>query len=167
MNSFFIKNILIGLAISLSFSAIAQSDKYSTTASIGITSPLLNKGLGFHVGVNPKFSLTPGFALEGQVSYIYTHIGSAFLSGKESNYNTINVLSGGRLYLSDESARQRLYLNLLLGGNYLNQRFQSGAKSESYNLGFSSGLYIEGSQIVIGISYDSPRNNVLKVGFIF
>lgn len=145
----------------------AQEQKFSTLTTIGITSPILDNGIGFHVGLNPHLRLTERLSAEGQISYIYTKISSSFLSGNTGSINSINTLVGGRLYLNSEDKNTRFSFNVLAGLNYIKEEENGIAKDTELNLGFSGGLFMDLSKITLGLTYDTPQNLVLKLGYSF
>ena len=161
IKQFFILSVLIlsGLGIQ------AQETSFSTAITAGPTTPTLDNGLGLHLGVNPAYAISPFLSLEGQLSYLYTFAGTTFLTGEEVNGQAVNILAGGRVYLLSEERKNRLYLNLLLGGNYNREAARDVITSE-WNLGFSLGGYLERNRFLIGLSYDTPQNVILKVGYI-
>ncbi len=83
------------LFFSISAYTYAQQSPFSTSATVGLTSPLLDNGLGIHLGVNPAYALLPHVAVEGQLSYLYTNISGSFLSGNTGHYHAVNSLAGG------------------------------------------------------------------------
>ncbi|MFK7933937.1 MAG: hypothetical protein AB8G22_10540 [Saprospiraceae bacterium] len=145
----------------------AQDTNFSTSTTVGITTPILDNGSGFHIGVNPAYSVSPRFSLEGQVSYLYTKINGSFISGNQGKSNAVNTLVGGRLYLSSEERPNRLYINLLVGGNYNNEEIDGRANGGEFSGGFSVGGYVAFRKILLGLSYDTPQNLILKVGYVF
>lgn len=161
-----IKNSCLTCLLSvLGFAASAQSSDFSITPNIGLTSPVLDEGVGFHIGVNPSYYLTSWLSLEGQVSYSYTSIRSTFINGNSGEAFSVNTLAGGRVYLLPSHMLTRLYANLLLGVNYFNEEVNEVPQEAELGLGASVGLYVETTKFVFGVSYDTPENLVLKVGY--
>jgi hypothetical protein len=158
---------LILLLLSSQLFAQAPKKAFSTTASLGITTPLLDGGLGLHLGGNPAYALSDYIALEGQLSYIYTRVTGSFLSGRTGNSHAVNTLAGGRFYLHAPEKRTRIYFNALLGGNYFQEKMSGQMEQREWGLGFSLGGYVAVSRVVVGLSYDTPQNVILKAGFIF
>ncbi len=160
-----IRKSLIFFAI-ISFGVIsnAQKSNFMTSSTIGVASPILDGGIGLHIGINPSYSLSNKFSLEGQVSYFHTKISSSFLSGNTGSVNSINTLAGGRLYLNSEERTNRFYLNLLVGGNYYKEKRNGFKKDGEINVGFSTGAFFELNKFLIGLSYDTPQNLILKIG---
>lgn len=145
----------------------AQDRKFSTLTTIGITAPILDNGIGFHLGLNPYLRITERLSAEGQISYIYTKTSSSFLSGNTGSINSINTLVGGRFYLNSEDKKTRFFFNLLAGLNYRKEEENDIAKDAELNLGFSGGLFMDLSKITLGLTYDTPQNLVLKLGYSF
>lgn len=144
----------------------AQVDKFSIEPTIGLTTPILDNGLGFHIGINPSVRLTQKLSAEGQISYIHGRANS-FLSGNVNVINSINTLLGGRFYLNSEDKKTRFFFNLLTGLNYNNEKKNNTSSEGEFQLGFAGGAYINISRIIIGVSYDTPQNLILKLGFSF
>ncbi|MCI4671590.1 MAG: hypothetical protein MRZ79_25835 [Bacteroidia bacterium] len=158
--------LLIGL-LSLGLCAQAQDKKFSTAATMGITTPFLDNGIGLHLGLNPAYRLTARLTAEGQLSYLYTDVNSSFLSGDETTGNAVNALAGGRLYLNKEKKKNRFYLNCLLGLNYNKEEANGVSRAGEFSPGLSTGAYAQLNKILIGLSYDTPQNFVLRFGWIF
>lgn len=156
-----------GLLFGLVALAQAQDNRLSTLATVGVSTPILDNGVGFHVGLNPSIRLAPIVAVEGQISYLYTHIGSSFLSGNEGVVHAVNTLAGGRLYLNGPGKRHRFFLNLLLGATYAQEVENGVEKPGAWMLGFSGGGYVALRRLTLGLSYDTPQNLVLKGGYAF
>jgi hypothetical protein len=155
------------LFFSITAYAQAQQSPFSTSATVGITSPILDNGLGLHLGVNPAYALLPHVAIEGQISYLYTNISGSFLSGNTGFYHAVNTLAGGRFYLHGPEKSTRLYLNLLAGAVYQQETTNGITRSGAFDLGFSAGAYLQLSKWLLGLSYDTPQNVILKVGYVF
>ena len=164
MKSQILKSLFLFAILSYGLIVTAQEDRFSTSATIGVTSPILDSGIGFHIGMNPSYSLSSLFSLEGQVSYLYTKTSSSFLSGNKKLSNSINTLAGGRLYLNSEERTNRFYVNLLFGVNYNKEGLNGIKRDGEINAGFSSGAFFELNKFLIGLSYDTPQNLILKVG---
>lgn len=147
--------------------AQAQDQKTPVSLTTGLTIPILDNGLGLHVGLNPAWGISEHFYLEGQLSYLYTRVGASFLSGEKSNSHAFNALVGGRLYLNAANQENRFYLNWLLGGNYQREIEDSGSATDQFGLGFSGGGYWQRKAFLLGLSYDTPQNLVLKTGYVF
>ena len=144
-----------------------QEGNYSSSVSLGVSTPILDNGIGFHIGVNPSYRISPNFSLESQISYIYTQINSSFLSGDSGMINSTNFLLGGRLYIISADRPSRLYINLLVGGNYNKEEVNDDNLFREFKAGFSFGSYFESGHFIVGLSIDSPQNIVLKTGYIF
>ncbi len=162
------KKFLILLAI-LFFAtrSNAQSSNFAILPTVGITKPILDAGFGFHVGVNPSYKLINWFAIEGQVSYIYTNITYGFLSGNKGSLKAGNFLAGGRLYLNPNAKHTLFYLNFLAGLNIMKEVSNNITNETEYGFGLSTGGFVEYKGITVGISLDAPRNLVLKAGYSF
>lgn len=167
MKYYFKKSLLFFLLLVFGLSVHAQKDNLKVSPNLGVTTPILDGGIGFHLGINPAYTLSPRFSVEGQVSYLYTKINGSFLSGNEGRSNSINTLVGGRLYLNSEEKRNRFYLNLLFGGNYNKEEINDVKLDGAFDFGFSGGGFFEINKFLIGVSYDTPQNFILKVGYVF
>lgn len=155
------------ILLTVNFASNAQRNKLSVTSTVGVTSPLLDEGIGVHLGVNPAVSLTRKFSIEGQLSYFRAEISSSFLTGKTSSINAINALGGGRFYFSPVRKQTRFYVNGLLGVNQLIEETTGPSSQKTIDLGFATGLFLEKKRFMAGLSYESPQNVVLKGGYIF
>lgn len=146
----------------LGFTAIAQKRSFSISPTIGINFPLLDKGLGFHISLNPAYTLSSRFTIESQLSYAFTEIDGKFISGESGSQENFNVLAGGRFYILSGEKKIRPYFNLLLGGT-LNRR----SDYEEYIFGLSTGLFFDINRFLAGISLETPGHIVIKVGYTF
>ena len=104
------KKVIVFLSLFIMFcgfgnKASAQDNNFSIQVATGVSSPLLDSGLGFYVGVNPCIRITKRISAEGQASYMFTKINSSFLSGKTGSIRSVNTLAGGRLYVSPEDKK--------------------------------------------------------------
>ena len=146
--------------------AKAQDRKFSTLTTVGITSPILDNGIGFHLGLNPNLRLTGRLSAEGQISYIYNNIDSFFLTGYYGSTNHINLLCGGRFYMNSAENINRFFINLLLGLNYEREDRSDREIREEYRLGFAFGGYYQYKKLNFGLTYDT-HHIVLKCGYSF
>jgi hypothetical protein len=145
----------------------AQEKSFSITPTIGIGALLLEDGLGFHIGLNPHYSLTNHFGIEGQVSFIRTQIKSAFVSGRSGTANTINTLLGARFYFNAPGKKVRPYINLLIGGMYNDEEKEGLDLDPEFGLGLSAGTFVEINEFVLGVSFDTPSHLIFKAGYRF
>ena len=145
----------------------SAQDNFSITPTVGVASPLLDGGVGFHIGVNPYYSVSSYFAFEGQISYAYVNITSGFLSGETGNTNTGNFLVGGRLFFRSKEKKVRPYINLLMGAMINREVSREQVFGPDLSFGGSVGAFVEIDRFVVGASLDSPQNVTLKVGYLF
>lgn len=162
------KSIILILAI-LAFGLVsnAQDNKVSTLVSAGITTPILDNGTGFYLGVHPTFQLSSRIYAEGQISYMYYKITSSFISGNRGDVNSVNTLAGLRLYINAPKKRNRFFINLLGGLNYIKEKINGVERDGEFGFGISTGAFLQINRIIVGLSFDSPQNYVLKVGYNF
>ena len=80
--------------ILIPFLSTAQSKSFRTHANIGISTPILDNGIGFQVGLNPSLRLNKFISAEGQISYNFTKTTGSFLAGKTGKSNSANLLGG-------------------------------------------------------------------------
>ncbi len=149
--------------------AKAQTNDFSHTVIVGIGSPILDNGQGFHLGYNPSLSVYEYLAVEGQLSYFYAET-SGFINGRKDKVHSVNVLVGPRLYFTPQDKNIRPYINLLIGGLYtreITERAGISTTRSEFGLGFSGGAYVNIHQFVLGLSYDTPQNVIFKVGYTF
>lgn len=149
----------------LAISSIAQQSTFYTSATIGIASPVLDNGVGFHVGVHPSTTLTDRLSFDSQISYLCTDVKSGFLSGGDFNIHSFNMLGGGRFYFNSSEKTNRFYINLLLGGNYNVESNGVVTIDRNFKLGFSTGAFVKLKRLLLGISFDAPQHRVFKVGY--
>ncbi len=161
------KLILIFLLLTSISTTYAQEKPLSILGFGGIGGPLLDSGISYYAGLNPSYRLSQRFSLEGQLSYLFTNINSTFLSGNMGTSNTINTVVGGRLYLMSEEKKTRLYINTLLGLSYTQETINNIVRNGDLNIGFSGGVFIDRSNLVVGVSFDALQFPILKLGYTF
>jgi len=150
----------------------AQESNFSNTLTLGVGTQLSEKGVGWHIGYNPSFSLSKYFALEGQLSYANMSLKSPYTPSQSAQYQSVNALIGGRFYFTSPHKKVRPYVNLLLGGAYehisvsqLNTNLNS--IYSDVNLGYSVGAFVDINRFTLGVSYDAPKNALFKIGYRF
>jgi len=148
--------------LSIYTSGIAQKGSFSISPTIGLNVPILDNGSGFHFGVNPAYAVSAWFAIEGQLSFAHVNINGSFISGKVGSQSNFNALVGGRFYILSEKKKVRPYFNLLLGGMH-NSEFDY----EEFTFGLSTGLFFDINQFLVGVSFETPGNIILKGGYAF
>ncbi|MFK8009285.1 MAG: hypothetical protein AB8H03_23190 [Saprospiraceae bacterium] len=148
--------------LSLCLTTIAQKRNFSISPTIGLNIPILDNGSGFHIGINPAFSVSSRFAIECQFSYAYVKVNDSFISGESGSQENFNALLGGRFYLLSDKKKIRPYFNLLLGGT-LNRE----TDYEEYLLGVSTGFFVDFNRLLAGLSFETPGNIILKIGYAF
>jgi len=162
------KVILSTFLVLITLSLFAQKGTYKTAATIGITTPLLDNGTGFHIAINPIYGIGSHIALEGQVAYGNAKITGSFLSGNQGKLISFNALAGARAYLLSPEKNTRPYLNLLVGGvRLLETRDNQPAGNPDYFFGFSVGAHVEISKFMVGLSYENFGLVILKAGYHF
>jgi hypothetical protein len=159
--------LFVFLASSYSIVAIGQQNKFSILANLGVSTPILDNGIGATLGMNPSFRLNKYFSIEGQLSYIYTKTYASFIAGKQGQNNAVNFLAGARLYGNKPGKSIRPYLNLLVGLNYAKDELNGKVFESVLNPGLSTGIFVEFKKIVVGVTFDTPQNLNLKAGYIF
>ncbi len=147
-----------------------QDSKTQIMGSVGVSYPLLDNGLGVQAGVNASYQIVDWFEFEGQLSYQHSEIERSFFSSDNSKLNSIALLSGGRFYLIPKEKNTRLYLNLLLGGLYINEKGDGagdGFSWHSFSAGVSVGLFVQCQKLVFGLSLEAPQFLTFKIGYRF
>ena len=161
------KNLLLFVFLSIGLVTNAQNENFSISPTIGVCKAALSNGIGFHLGINPSFVLTPHLSFETQISYLYCESLSSFMSNSHQLYNSTNALAGGRLYLNSDERSTRFYFNLLFGINYDDVK-TLGINASEYselNLGYSYGFSVEFNRLLIGLSVETLLFTVLKLGY--
>lgn len=149
------------LFLSLCSTTIAQKRNFSISPTIGLNSPILDNGSGFHLGLNPAYAVSSRFTIESQISFAYAKT-RQFLSGESDVQEDFNALIGGRLYVRSDEKKVRPYFNLLLGGT-LNRM----SDNQEYIFGISTGFFVDIRRFLIGLSFETPGNVILKIGYVF
>jgi len=159
--------LLITLLTLIGSIAKAQDNSFSNTAILGIGTPILDNGIGFHIGYNPSLSVHEYVAVEGQLSYFYAKVTGSFLSGDTGMVHSVNTLVGPRIYFTPQDAKVRPYISALAGGLYNNEIIDRIDSAPEFGLGFSGGAFVKVNQLTFGLSYDTPGNVILKAGYTF
>ena len=155
------------LAMAWSTTILAQEGRFSPSITLGISTPILDNGIGIHLGVNPTFSINQHLYLEGQVSYGFTYVSGYFLSGEEGRQHALSTLVGARIYLNKADNTNRYFLNLLLGGTYGRAILDSDRREIEIYPGITTGAYLERNRIILGLGVESPEHILLKAGYTF
>lgn len=150
------------LFLSLCSTTIAQKRNFSISPTVGLNTPILDNGSGLHFGLNPAYAVSSRFTIESQISYAYANIDGTFLSGESDFQENFNALIGGRLYVRSDEKKVRPYFNLLVGGT-INRR----SDYEEYLFGVSTGFFVDIRRFLVGLSFETPGNVILKVGYVF
>jgi hypothetical protein len=159
--------LVVLLSIGLITTIAAQDRTLSVLATVGVTTPILDSGLGLHVGLQPSIPLTDRLSAEGQVSYRYSRVDATFLSGETGTDFAINTLLGARYYLNGEDKRSRFFINALCGVIYANEDIDSRPTDPTIGVGFSTGLFVCRRKLTLGLSFESQQHLVLKGGYSF
>ena len=145
----------------------AQKGTTNLMVSLGPSVPVLDGGIGVHLGVNPTLALNNHLAVEGQVSYLYTRITGSFISGKQGTDQTASALAGLRLYVLGPQKIVRPYVSALIGGAFLLEAYDGQEATRSWVPGLSLGAYVRFQPWTVGLAVESAANVVLKVGYHF
>jgi len=132
-----------------------------------ITTPILDNGTGFSLGLNPSKDLNRFIKAEMQINYNYTTISSSFVSGRTGSVNSGNVLVGGRLSFMPSEKPNRIYVNALIGAN-LSREMKDGLETQDDLLfGLSSGVYVKLKQFAVGAGVEAPAYFFVRAGYTF
>ncbi len=157
--------ILLTLFLSCTF-FLTQLQAQRTSVGImgGASFPILDNGLGVHIGIHPSYSLNSYVSLEGQASFTTNFIEDAFLSGETSRDQFMQFLAGPRFYFSSETSKNRYFMNVLVGWG---ARISTLSYRDNYNnyFGYSTGFYGQFSNWVMGVGYETPQNIFFKIGY--
>lgn len=160
---------LISLILFCSFliHSHAQEKNFNLLPTIGATTPLLDNGVGYHLGLNPSFRLLKKLSIEGQISYAVTSVSGTFISGDTGSVKSFNALIGIRQYLNSSDAKTRFFMSHLVGINVMGQTINSVATPRDSSFGFSIGAFLEFNSLVAGLAFEAPDNWVFKLGYSF
>ncbi|MEL6589725.1 MAG: hypothetical protein AAFP02_08060 [Bacteroidota bacterium] len=161
------KNFFFGFCFILCAITSLHGQNLRLTPNIGYGAPILDTGHALHLGVNPDWALGDFFALEGQVSYLYTSVEAAFLSGERNTEHAFNVLAGGRLYVRRPEKSFRPYINLLFGVAHWREFSPLNPVRMNTTVGASAGVFADIQNWVVGVSVDTPGKFVFKAGYRF
>jgi len=144
----------------------AQKNPLKASVTVGWAIPILDGGRGIHFGINPNYSFSKFFAVEGQLSYAYANI-EKFLIGDPAKAHVSNVLVGGRIYIVEDDKEFRPYLNLLGGVLYYFEKDKTTQMNSSFfSLGLSAGLHLKiRKRFTVGIAGETSAFLVMKAGY--
>lgn len=136
----------------------SASSRWMATAGLGM--PILDNGLGLHLGLNFHENVGDRLALEGQAAYQYVSVNSGFLSGEGGQDHAAGAFVGGRLYFNDADQAHRWYLNALIGATY----YAADTSTPEWITGATMGIYRAGPRWVFGLAAESPQLLMVKCG---
>ena len=142
-----------------------KTNQFRFTPNIGITTPILDNGLGVLTALNIEGRALEYVSGEGQISYSYNRIHSSFLRGEKGHRRGFNVLLGPRFYFNSSEHANRFYVNLLFGGIYRNDTQENRSDFKAVAFGHSFGLYWSNEKLILGGSFDSYALFSLRVGW--
>jgi len=141
----------------------SQKSDLKFSASIGLSTTILDDGYGVNLAINSYKKITSKFYFEAQVSSIWTKINSSFLQGNKGNIYSVNFLTGLNYYI--KSKKPLIYFNFLTGLSYSNERINYSKNYEIVDLGVFTGIFLKLKKILIGFGLESPQNIVVRIGF--
>lgn len=162
MKELYKASLLLLLLQAFPMGSFGQKRNLANTLSLGVSRPMLDKGIGLHLGLNSAYPINSTFSVEGQLSYLHTWVLSSFLSGETGKVKALNTLVGGRYYLITNNSRNRFFLSLLIGGNREITVKKDQEMEEVIRAGYSAGAFFCFNKWWIGLSYETPQNIVLK-----
>ena len=147
----------------------AQSSKLHFLGTVGITTPILDNGVGVTLGFNPSYAVGEIFSVEGHVSYTFTKVSGTFMGGGKATVNELSACIGPRVYFNKADKKTRFYINLLYGITLEEDTDRSDVFKDSYQLspGLTTGFYVERGPMVCGIAFQSTFSYALKIGYQF
>lgn len=164
------KSLFLGLCAGLLLfqgqHLLAQADRFSHQVTIGATFPLLSQGIGAHIAYVPAWSLHSFVGIQSQVSYSYTAITSAFISGATGYHHSLNLLAGPRVFLRGEAKKLRPYVFAMAGVNRVVQNYNGETDPAYLSFGFSTGVMVEFKPLTAGITAETPGVILLRLGYI-
>ena len=125
----------------------------------------LDNGWGINAGYNPVFLLSDHFSIEALAGYGFTKITGQFLSGDQELIHTSSLLLGPRIYFLKKDKRIRPYLNVLAGPSLTFNKEEGHEITQSFGLGLSTGIFIDISQVMLGIYIASPDEIDIRFGY--
>jgi len=135
---------------------------------------------------NPGFSITAGYAeqitsrIEDSKGF---HIGANLYKDNAENLSydamlALNVVDGSsnvivplsligiRYYLTSNENQTRIFANAL-AGFAMEVKQERGDTETKPDLGYSAGIFVEGKNLLLGVSIENPEVIVLKLGVVF
>lgn len=137
----------------------AQNNKWHLTTHLGVSTALLDNGVGFQISLNPIRDVSERVALEGQLSFM-SFRGTEFLSGGNISDNVSLALVGARYYFNNSEHNWQPYINFLIGG--------VNSTVEGQAVGGSVGAYLSYQRkFSVGVAFESSQYVFLKAGYTF
>lgn len=159
--------ILIILFFSFSTIQTAQAQKRARvkngafTITAGYAEQIasrIEESSGFHIGANMYKDNAEHLSYDAMLA----------LNVVDGTSNRIVPLSliGVRYYLTSNENQTRIFANAL-AGFALEVKQENGDTNTRPDLGYSAGIFVEGSKLLLGISLENPEVIVLKLGVVF
>lgn len=152
------------LCLGLYMTLPAQRQSFAVTPQAGLVFPVLDEGIGIHIGLNPTARLLSWISAEGQFSYSNTRITREFLSGTPrtpKRIHTTQAMGGLRLYLNRERNKYRPFLNVMLGTGYIEETdLDPGFEGAA-----SYGIFVQGPHLMGGLSIETHGALLFKLGY--
>lgn len=153
------KTLLLLIFMSFGLTVPAQDKTLGIETALGLGAQSTDGSIGFHLGISLVKPIKSSFSLEAQCSY-------NLIIEDQLGQSQVNVLFGGRLYMSPLNSTTRTYLHTLvgpalsieLGDDYIEQLLVPS---------LTTGYYLEVKNMLFGVAYYTPRFLMLKAGYTF
>jgi hypothetical protein len=154
----------------------AQDRSFGGTVFIGFPLGVFDiPASGIHFSINPLYRVSGFFSLEGQVSYSNMKYNRSddFFGHDGGSTQNLNLLVGGRVYVTKESRKIRPFIHLLLGYGRGHDKYYDASNifrtEETGPLGITMGLNLEVfHSFSIGLGVEGPTPNIVaKMGYKF
>lgn len=142
-----------------------QPQRFILTPNVGLTTPILDNGLGIMGALNLEGRALEYVSGEGQLSFSYNRIQASFLRGEKGHRRGASFLLGPRIYFNSTEWRNRFYVNFLFGGTYRNDQQENKSDFKALVFGHSFGLYWSREKFNLGLSLDSYAIYALRIGW--
>lgn len=170
----FIQTIVIILSMTVISQAQINNDLKTQSIYLGYVpvSGLSSTNMGLHIGYSKINNSLKRISGELQASYTlatFKGSGDGFFERENGHIQIFNTLAGGRLYFVDrKKGNGNIYINVLAGITFLNDKEESRPVNNEVGLGYSLGIFFETkNNLSFGVAVETAATGVLKVGYRF
>jgi hypothetical protein len=163
---YFVSAVILFLTLLVNPKLSGQEHNIQHLAVAGISTPVLDNGLGFHLGYQPGIDLSNYFSVEAYAGWSHTRINGAFLSGDTGSSQSLELLIGPRIYITRQGKKYRPSIHLLAGIQYLIEKEENDAPIKEFGLGVLPGISLDINRLQLGVFLSTPGLFGIRMGYM-